>query len=145
LESYRVYADGRVVYEDDFEEGNHELDLGGGDDYEEYSIPEEISEHIVDCCSTSNKIPVIPTAAEGFAEVFYNNKKIGEVSTMIQIMDIRAQIKEDPCYVNECFVRWVDEEGVKWDLYIDTEGYFEVLPKGFFDKFDILLDKIIGI
>lgn len=70
MESYRVYTDGRVVYEDDFEEDNYELDLGGGDDYEEYRIPKEICEYIVDCCSTSNKIPVTPTAAEGFAEVF---------------------------------------------------------------------------
>lgn len=49
--SYRVYADGRVVFEDDFDEDNQDLDLGGGDDYEEYRIPEEIFDYIVDCYS----------------------------------------------------------------------------------------------
>ena len=136
---YRLYADGRVVFEDDFDEDNQRLDAGGSDDYKEYDIPA----CVWDDCASMRNAPIIPTATEGFAEVFYNNKKIGEISTSVQLMEIRAQIKENPNYVNECFIRWIDEENIKWDLYIEPGGFFEIWPKGFFDKFDILLEKLI--
>jgi len=45
--AYRVYADGRIVHEDDFAEDNQELDMGGGDDYEECKIPVELEEYLM--------------------------------------------------------------------------------------------------
>lgn len=45
---YRLYADGRIVFEDDFDRDNQELDLGASDDFKEYEIPDEIFDYIVD-------------------------------------------------------------------------------------------------
>ena len=73
---YRFYADGRVFFMDDFLQDEQELNMGDSDDYEEFLIPGGIWD---DCVSMKNA-PIIPTATEGFAEVFYNTKKIGEIN-----------------------------------------------------------------
>ncbi|MCI5158720.1 MAG: hypothetical protein D3906_09845 [Candidatus Electrothrix sp. AUS1_2] len=49
---YRIYADGTVVHEDDFEEYDGFDDSQPfGDDYRTVSVPDEVIEHIADSCS----------------------------------------------------------------------------------------------
>ena len=43
---YRLYADGTVIHEDDFEEKDNSLPYY--DDYQEISIPEAIVNHIAE-------------------------------------------------------------------------------------------------
>lgn len=43
---FRIYADGTVVYEDDFD--LYDNDTQYTDDYEEYDVPDPIIEHIAD-------------------------------------------------------------------------------------------------
>ena len=44
---YRIYADGTIVDEDDFEERDNAIPYY--DDYGTVSVPEEIVHHIIDC------------------------------------------------------------------------------------------------
>jgi len=45
--TYRVYADGDVVHEDDFEERDNSQPYY--DDYGQYTIPVELEEFLIDC------------------------------------------------------------------------------------------------
>ena len=44
MHKYRVYADGSVLHEDDYDEAEE----GSSDDYAEYAIPSELIDHIAD-------------------------------------------------------------------------------------------------
>jgi hypothetical protein len=46
---YRIYADGTVVHEDDFEEYDHMQPYS--DDYRTVSVPDEVIEYISESCS----------------------------------------------------------------------------------------------
>lgn len=52
---YRIYADGTVVHEDEFEEVDHSGALS--DDYKTVSVPDLIIDYIVDSFACSGAVP----------------------------------------------------------------------------------------
>lgn len=87
---------------------------------------------------------VIAPAIEGYAEIFMNDRKIGHISTIMQLQDVRVQLKNDKNYTGGCYIKWFDHRE-EFKIEVNQHGNLSEHPKGFFDKFDILLDELIGI
>lgn len=65
---YRIYADGTVVHEDDFQEyDGYDDSQPFGDDYRTVSVPDEVVDYIAESCSVSS--PMDGT------DIFYKESK----------------------------------------------------------------------
>jgi len=66
-----------------------------------------------------------------------NGKFIGEITSHLELNDIRIQIKENK--VDGYYIMWKDD----YRIFIDKYGRLDEWPKGFYDLFDDQLDALI--
>lgn len=65
-----------------------------------------------------------------------DDKLVGEITSLLQLDDIRIQIKKEK--VSGYYVIWNDQK-----IRIDKFGYLEDWPRGFYDNMDKQLDELI--
>lgn len=80
--------------------------------------------------------PTIRKIDEGSADIYFEGKKIGTVTSAVQFDDFRAQVCR--AEVEGYSVRWKNQE-----MYIDKDGRLDHWPVGFFDKHTDILGILI--
>ena len=80
----------------------------------------------------------INTIKETTAKLFLDGDLIGTIDSCLSLYDVRVQIRESEAV--GYYIEWQDEI-----LYIDQYGKLDEWPRGFFDDYEILLDKLLGL
>jgi hypothetical protein len=78
----------------------------------------------------------INTITETTCKLFFDGDLVGIIDSTLSLYDARVQIMEEG--EDGYYIEWQDKI-----LYIDDEGKLDEWPRGFFDDYTILLDKLL--
>ncbi len=73
---------------------------------------------------------------ETTAQLYHKDILIGNITSFLQLNDVRIQIKEEA--LTDYYITWKDDI-----IYIDKFGKLNEWPEGFFTELDTQLDKLI--
>jgi len=73
---------------------------------------------------------------------------IGKITSYLSLTDVRIQVKDEfigkPLQFSGYYVTWKDAQDFSYTINICTDGRIEFWPLGFFDTYDIQLDKLLN-
>jgi len=75
---------------------------------------------------------------EPVCEVFYLGEKVGVIKSLLDLTDLRIQIKE--ANIRGYHIKYKDDF-----ICITKHGRMNNPPKGFYDTYENQLDRILGI
>lgn len=83
----------------------------------------------------------INNVVDNTVEVYHNDELIGAIDTQYQLNDIRLQVKEQS--LSGVYFHFMRPDGVVERIDCDSSGNLSRWPKGFFDKIENQLYKLV--